>query len=269
MEEVEKGILNKEVQKRLRNFLDEAVLRYNTPDFIPHDPISIPHRFSKKEDIEISGLLAATLAWGHRKMIIRNLSRLMEWMDNAPHDFIQNHKETDLRRFEGFAHRTFNTTDLLAFIQFLKHHYQTNDSLERVFFVPDSSNDTAIEKGLIQFRESFFSLEHSPLRTGKHVASPERKSACKRLNMFLRWMVRKDDAGVDFGIWNRLKPSQLIAPLDVHSGRTARKLGLLTRPQDDWKAATELTENLRRFCPEDPVKYDFALFSISVGNSNA
>ncbi len=251
----------------LHELLEQAVARHNTPDFIPHDPISIPHRFSGKQDIEISGLLAATLAWGHRKMIIRNMERLMMLMDNAPYDFIQNHQPTDLKRFEGFAHRTFNTTDLLHFIQVLKHHYQTNDSLEMLFLSGDPSSDNAIESGLINFRKAFFALEHSPLRTQKHVPSPERKSACKRLNMYLRWMVRKDAAGVDFGLWNQLKPADLIAPLDVHSGRTARALGLLTRPQDDWKAALELTRSLRRFCPEDPVKYDFALFSISVGKA--
>lgn len=258
-----------EADTRIHQLLEAAVAHYNTPDFILHDPISIPHRFSGKQDIEISGLFAATLAWGHRKMIIRNLNRLMEGMDNAPYDFILNHEPTDLKRFEGFVHRTFNTTDLLHFIQVLRHHYQTNDSLETLFQSGHATEGKAVEKGLINFRKSFFALAHSPLRTQKHVPSPERKSACKRLNMYLRWMVRKDDAGVDFGIWNQIKPADLIAPLDVHSGRTARALGLLTRPQDDWKAATELTENLRRFCPEDPVKYDFALFSISVGKAGS
>lgn len=252
---------------RLYDHLEKAVARHNTPDFIPDDPISIPHRFSGKKDIEIAGLLAATLAWGHRKMILRNMDRLMILMDGAPADFIQNHQPIDLKRFEGFVHRTFNTTDLLHFIQVLKRHYATHDSLETLFLSDEASEGNAVEKGLVHFRKNFFSGEDAPLRTQKHVPSPERKSACKRLNMFLRWMVRKDAAGVDFGIWSGLKPSQLIAPLDVHSGRTARALGLLSRPQDDWKAATELTENLRRLCPEDPVKYDFALFSISVGKA--
>jgi uncharacterized protein (TIGR02757 family) len=254
----------------LQNMLDTAVAQYNTPDFIPNDPISIPHRFSKRQDIEIAGLLAATLAWGNRKMIIRNVNRLMNWMDEAPYDFIRQHQERDLKRFEGFAHRTFNTTDLLHFIQFLRHHFETHDSLEDLFLNSELIEDEAVvARGLVQFRKAFFALEHAPARTQKHVASPERGSACKRLNMFLRWMVRQDTGGVDFGLWKRLKPSQLIAPLDIHSGRTARQLGLLTRKQDDWKAAVELTEQLRTFCPEDPVKYDFALFSISVGNGKA
>lgn len=248
----------------IKNMLDAAVARYNTPAFISHDPISIPHRFSGKKDIEIAGLFAATLAWGNRKMIIRNLERLMDWMDNAPHDFIRNHEEADLKRFEGFAHRTFNTTDLLHFIQFLKSHFQSSDTLEELFLSREMQPESAVQKGLIQFRKAVFALEHSPLRTQKHVASPERGSACKRLNMYLRWMVRADTGGVDFGIWQKLQPAHLIAPLDIHSGRTARKLGLLARRQDDWKAAVELTENLRQFCPEDPVKYDFALFSIGV-----
>ncbi len=253
---------------QLYDLLEAAVARHNTPDFIPHDPISIPHRFSGKQDIEISGLLAATLAWGHRKMILRNLDRLMALMDHAPYDFIRHHQPVDLKRFEGFVHRTFNTTDLLHFIQVLRHHYESHDSLESLFIHKNGLAAEPVENGLIAFRKAFFDFEHAPLRTQKHVPSPERKSACKRLNMFLRWMVRKDDAGVDFGLWETVRPAHLIAPLDVHSGRTARALGLLSRPQDDWKAALELTANLRRFCPQDPVKYDFALFSMSVGKSS-
>ena len=249
------------VQERL----EAALHHFETPAFIAADPISIPHRFTKKADIEIAGLFAATLAWGHRKMILRNADRLLAGMDNAPHDFILNHAESDLKRFLDFAHRTFGPTDLLYFIHFLRHHYQNSHTLETAFTAGELSyNDATIERALIQYREAFFVLPEAPARTGKHVPSPLRGSACKRLCMFLRWMVRPAAGGVDFGIWNIIQPAQLVCPLDVHSSRVARQLGLLKREATDWKAALELTTVLREMCPEDPVKYDLALFGMGV-----
>lgn len=246
------------------NLLNQKFEEYNQPNFIPLDPICIPHRFSKKQDIEIAGLFAAVLAWGLRKTIINKCTLLMEMMDNSPHDFILNHKETDLKPFINFKHRTFNVTDTLYFIDFLKRHYTKNESLESAFtqwMIPD---DKTVENGLIGFHNYFFDDEFAPQRTRKHIATPTRKSACKRLNMMLRWFVREDAKGVDFGIWKNIKTSQLVCPLDVHVERQARFLGLIDRKQSDWKAAIELTEKLKKIDPKDPVKYDFALFGIGV-----
>jgi len=248
----------------LNDFLDEKVLQYNRPDFIKDDPIQIPHRFSKKQDIEITAFWTACLAWGQRKTIINKSTELFEMMDNAPHEFILNHKDTDLKPFEHFKHRTFNATDTLYFIHFLKSYYQQHDSLETAFASHIQTEDQNVKNGLIGFHNTFFNLPDSPSRTTKHIATPARKSACKRINMFLRWMVRKDDCGVDFGIWDSIKPSQLICPLDVHVERVARKYSLLSRKQSDWQAATELTNQLKKFDPNDPVKYDFALFGMGV-----
>lgn len=248
--------------QELKPLLDEVAERFNHPKFIPDDPISIPHGFKGRQDIEISALLAATLAWGKRKSIIQSCGKLMERMDHAPHDFILNHKDSDLARMERFVHRTFNATDLLYFIAFLRHHYQKNTSLETLFAVPAS--DATIEQGLIRFHHAFFSLPDFPERTRKHVATPMRKSACKRLNMFLRWMVRRDDRGVDFGLWRTISPRQLVCPCDVHVERVARKLKLIRRKSLDWTTALELTENLRILDAEDPVRYDFALFGMGV-----
>ena len=242
----------------IKALLDLKADQFNRPDFIKDDPISIPHRFKKKQDIEISGLFAATLAWGQRKTIIGNCNRLMEWMDNDPHQFIVNHNDNDLKRFESFKHRTFNFTDLSYFLRFLKWYYSKYISLEEAFVA-----DT-IETGIVNFHDLFFSLPDYPRRTIKHISTPERKSACKRINMYLRWMVRNDDKGVDFGIWNKIKPSQLICPCDVHVDRVARKLKLIKRKQVDWQTAVELTANLRKLDPDDPVKYDFALFGLGV-----
>lgn len=251
-------------RSELKKLLDAKVKSYNSNAFIETDPISIPHLFTKKQDIEITGLLAATLAWGQRVTILNNCRKLINWMDNAPHDFMLNHEPADLKRFEGFVHRTFNDTDLLYFLHFLQWYYRQHSSLESAFAGGIKREDTTIEGGLNHFRQLFFSLPYFPARTKKHVASPAQNSACKRLCMYLRWMVRNDTKGVDFGIWKKIKPAQLQCPLDLHSGRTARKLGLLTRSYDDWKAVTELTDNLREFDAADPVKYDFALYGMGV-----
>ena len=246
----------------LKDFLDEKVEQYNRPGFIESDPVSIPHRFSKKQDIEIAGFFAATLAWGQRTTIINNCNRLMEWMDHAPHDFIVNHHPADLRRFRSFKHRTFNATDLNYFLRFLGDYYRQHQSLESAFALISTETNTA--SGITHFHNTFFSLPGHPARTRKHVATPVRKSACKRVNMYLRWMVRDDKRGVDFGIWRSISPAQLVCPFDVHVERVARKLKLVKRKQTDWQAAIELTNNLKKLDPLDPVKYDFALFGLGV-----
>jgi len=249
---------------RLREYLEENVLKYNNPAFIEPDPVSIPHRYSHPGDIEIAGFFAATLAWGQRITIINKCRELFAMMDDAPHDFILNHNEADLRPFVTFKHRTFNGTDTLYFIAFLQRVYRDLGSLENAFTRYITPEDKSIETALNGFRSLFISAEHFPARTGKHVASPDRKSACKRLNMFLRWMVRQDSSGVDFGIWKQIHPRQLVCPCDVHVEKVARKLGLIRRKPMDWMTAIELTQNLRTFDPEDPVKYDFALFGIGL-----
>jgi uncharacterized protein (TIGR02757 family) len=248
----------------LKKFLDKKVDEYNQPFFIDHDPISVPHSFSKAPDIEIAGFFASVFAWGNRRTIINKSNLLMSLLDNSPYDFITTHKEKDLERMLAFKHRTFNPTDLLYFLLFLKHHYRRSPTLETAFSQWMKKSDRTIENALAGFHDYFFSLEDSPVRTRKHIATPGKHSTCKRLNMFLRWMVRKDDRGVDFGIWNKIKPSQLICPIDVHVARVARKLNLLKRKQTDWLAAVELTNNLKKFDASDPVKYDFALFDLGI-----
>jgi len=249
----------------LKTFLDNKVEQYNCTDFIEKDPIRIPHRFTNAADIEIMGFMASILAWGQRKTIINKCTELIERMDGAPFDFIRNHQDTDLRQLLGFKHRTFNDTDLLYFVSFFKSHYERFFSLEDAFLIGQEQNDRIdIETALNNFKTYFFSLPDYPLRTRKHVSSPLQKSTCKRLNMFLRWMVRNDENGVDFGIWRRVKPSQLICPCDVHVERVARKLHLITSDKVNWKTAVELTDNLRQLDPCDPVKYDFALFGLGV-----
>lgn len=250
------------MNENLKSFLDEKVAQYNRPEFIANDPIVIPHLFSKKQDIEIMGFWAATLAWGQRVTIIKKCKELIELMDGAPYDFIMNHEEPDLKKLLHFKHRTFNDIDTLYFISFFKHHYTHYQSLEDAFIPADGNYSPFM--GLGGFRSYFFSLPDYPHRTMKHVSSPAQKSTCKRLNMFLRWMVRKDDQGVDFGIWNKIKPANLICPCDLHVDRVARKLKLITRKQTDWQTAVELTENLRQLDPSDPVKYDFALFGLGI-----
>jgi uncharacterized protein (TIGR02757 family) len=245
---------------RLKQFLDNKVKEYNQPAFIKDDPILIPHLFTRKQDIEIAGFFAAVFSWGNRTTIIAKSKELMRRMDNAPYAFIKNHSAKDLQHLKKFKHRTFNEDDLFYFTEFLQQHYLKHDSLESAFF-PNSHLDT--EQGLIHFKNYFFSFEHLK-RTEKHISSPLQKSTCKRLNMFLRWMVRNDKKGIDFGLWKKISASQLICPVDVHVARVAKKLGLLKRKQVDWLAAVELTDALRQLDKDDPVKYDFALFNLGV-----
>nr|WP_121271660.1 TIGR02757 family protein [Pedobacter schmidteae] len=277
----------------IKDFLDIKVEQYNRPNFIQNDPICIPHQFLKKQDIEIAAFFAAILAWGQRKTIINKCNELFARMDNDPYNFMLHHGNEDLKRLLGFKHRTFNDTDLLYFVAFFHQHYQQSDSLETAFLAPGDSFQTdflsaqvigsyreytsstcmltelnqqepKIERSLNYFRSYFFSLPDYPRRTIKHVSSPLQKSTCKRLNMFLRWMVRSDNKGVDFGIWKTIKPADLICPCDVHVDRVARRLGLIERKQTDWKIAVELTARLLELDPLDPVKYDFALFGLGV-----
>ncbi|MDQ7950079.1 MAG: TIGR02757 family protein [Pedobacter sp.] len=275
----------------LKEFLDFKVLQYNRPDFIADDPICIAHQFTKRQDIEIAGFFAAILAWGQRKTIINKCRELFARMDNDPHAFMLHHSDGDLKRLLGFKHRTFNDTDLLYFIAFFHQHYAASPSLETAFLPPTTFNSGYLpeidqggillssptcllsemqpqaysaEQALNHFREYFFSLSDFPRRTIKHISSPKQKSTCKRLNMFLRWMVRKDNCGVDFGIWDAIPMDALVCPCDVHVDRVGRSLGLIKRKQTDWLTAIELTENLKKFDPTDPVKYDFALFGMGV-----
>ena len=247
-------------EKELKDFLNKKVDEYNQPSFIKNDPISIPHLFTKKQDIEIAGFFAAIFSWGNRATIINKSKELMQLMDNAPYDFCLHHNSRGLKRLITFKHRTFTADDLFYFIEFLHQHYSNNKSLEAAFF---PRKGMSVEEGLIYFKDYFFSSEHLK-RTRKHISSPRQKSSCKRLNMFLRWMVRNDNKGVDFGIWKNISPSQLICPLDLHVIRVAKRLNLLQRKQTDWLAALELTEYLRTLDGNDPVKYDFALFGMGV-----
>ncbi len=249
---------------QLKKFLDKKVSEYNRPSFIESDPVCIPHLFSKKQDIEIAGLFAAVFAWGIRTTIINKSKELMHMMDNAPYDFCRNHEEQDLRHMLSFKHRTFNGTDLLYFLAFLKLHYQQHDSLETAFIPSGNVKLDSVENGLNHFYRNFFGLPDVPSRTKKHIAAPHRHSACKRLNMYLRWMVRNDKNGVDFGIWKKISPAALIIPVDLHVARVARQFNMLTRKQTDWQAALDLTAYLRSFDPRDPVKYDYALFALGI-----
>lgn len=245
----------------LKDLLDRKVDQYNVRGFIENDPICIPHSFLKLQDIEIMGFFASIFAWGQRVTIINKCKELGVLMDNSPYDFVTQHSEQELKGLLKFKHRTFNDTDLLYCIHFLRKHYAVEDSLETAFFPRENMS---VEESLIHFHNYFFDDIDAPQRTRKHIATPKRKSACKRLNMFLRWMVRNDKCGVDFGLWKRIEPAGLICPLDLHVERTAKKLGLLSRDKPDWTAAVELTSNLRQFDSADPVKYDFALFGISI-----
>ena len=248
-------------KKELKEFLDFKAAHYEQPHFLAHDPIQIPHLFQKKEDIEISGFLVATIAWGNRLSIIKSGKRILELMGNDPFHFVMEHQEKDLSPFDSFIHRTFNGTDLRFFISALKSVYRNHGGLEKLFSKP--LNSQRLDQNIHEFRNCFFQLEHEK-RTEKHVADPLKGSAAKRINMFLRWMVRSDKRGVDFGLWKSIKPAQLSCPLDVHSGNVARKLGLLKRNQNDQKAVLELDTALRQLDALDPVKYDYALFGLGV-----
>ena len=245
----------------LKEFLDTKVEQYNNSKFIESDPIQIPHQFSKKEDIEIAGFLTATIAWGNRKSIINNANKMMQLLEQSPYDFVLNHSKKDLDALQQFVHRTFNGQDFIQFIKSLHHIYKNHNGLEAVFAKHTKLDST--QNSINEFKKVFFEIPHLP-RTQKHISDPLKNSAAKRINMYLRWMVRDDNAGVDFGIWKTLSPSQLSCPLDVHSGNVARKLGLLNRKQNDAKALLELDNALRKLDANDPVKYDFALFGLGV-----
>ncbi len=247
--------------KELKEFLDEKVELYNHPNFIDSDPIQIPHLYTLKEDIEIAGFLAATIAWGNRKMIINNAKRMMDLMGNSPYDFVISHNGNDLQRLETFVHRTFNGQDFIGFIKSLQNIYLNHGGLESIFTLHQEKD--SMQNAISKFKTIFFEIEHLN-RTEKHISDPNKNSSSKRLNMWLRWNCRQDNKGVDLGIWKSISPSQLSCPLDVHSGNVARKLGLLTRKQNDAKALAELDQNLRALDPNDPVKYDFALFGLGV-----
>ena len=249
----------------LKDFLDEKVIQYNNFDFIESDPVQIPHLFSIKEDIEIAGFLSATIAWGNRKMIIKNSHRMMDLMGNAPYDFVMSHTENDLQRLETFVHRTFNGQDFASFIRSLQHIYKNHGGLETVFTQDQSQGiaTASTQRGIHEFKKIFFEIPHQ-YRTQKHISDPLNNSAAKRINMYLRWMIRQDNKGVDLGIWKSISPAALSCPLDVHSGNVARKLGLLIRKQNDGKALAELDLQLRILDSADPVKYDFALFGLGV-----
>lgn len=251
-----------EIKKdELKDFLDSKVVQYNTIDFIEPDPISVPHRYSLKEDVEIAGFLASTIAWGNRKMITKNGHRMMDLLGNSPYDFVMSHKENQLERLEGFVHRTFNSEDFVYFIKALNHIYSNKGGLEAIF--TKYQTEDSLQQSIHEFNKIFFEIPHQS-RTRKHVADPLKGSVAKRINMCLRWFVRNDNAGVDLGIWKDIPMSKLSCPLDIHSGNVARKLGLLERKQNDGKALLELDTNLRLLDPKDPVKYDFALFGLGI-----
>ncbi len=251
--------------EEIKEFLEEKYLQYNTPAFIDNDPVTIPHRFETKEDIEISGFLTATIAWGRRDLILRSATRLMNIMWNSPHEFIMNAGEDDIMRASEFVHRTFNGGDCIDFLFSLRKIYRDYKSIEDVIAEGMMENNSLIE-GILHFRRKFFEVSHN-CHAGKHFADISRGAAGKRIFMFLRWMVRNDGKGVDFGLWHKIKPSQLYIPLDFHTGNTARKLGILKRKQNDFRAVQELTSVLKSFDPEDPVKYDFALFGSGVNEN--
>jgi len=247
--------------KNIKDLLDEKYFLFNNTSFIETDPISIPHQFSKKEDIEIAGLLVAIIAWGQRTSIINNGNKLMRLMNNEPYEFIMNFSKIDAIRFDNFVHRTFNSVDCVFFLNSLKNIYTKHGGLETAFSINFTSNETDVKNAIINFRELFLSIPHLS-RSNKHVSNPSAKSSAKRLCMFLRWMVRNDKHGVDFGIWKSINSSQLCLPLDLHTGNVSRKLGLLTRTQNDWQAVEEITAVLRAFDKKDPIKYDFSLFGL-------
>jgi len=241
----------------LKSFLDEKSDLYNNPNFIESDPIQIPHAFSLKQDVEISAFLAATIAWGNRKSVISNAKKMMALMGDSPYDFVMSHTQRDLDLLDGFVHRTFNSEDLKTFMRGLRHIYADNGGMEAIF----TQNGHNLQTAISAFKKMFFEIPHQP-RTQKHISDPMQGSAAKRIHMMLRWLVRQDNKGVDFGIWKNISPAMLSCPLDVHSGNVARKLGILTRKQNDAKALLELDSRLREFDASDPAKYDFALFGL-------
>ncbi len=250
------------MEESIKELLEQLTDRFNNSDFIAEDPISIPHSFSAQQDIEIAGLLAATIAWGNRKAIVKSARRMMEYLDNAPYDFVMNHSQAELKGLESYVHRTFNGGDLIDFVRGVRGICQDYNSLGE-YFQSRYMELGSIPAAISTFRRDFFECEHSP-HCHKHLSSIDKGSACKRLNMYLRWMVRRDDRGVDFGLWREIPSSALYLPLDVHSGNVARHLGLLTRKQSDWRAVDEVTSALRQFDIDDPVKYDFALFGAGI-----
>lgn len=254
---------NRDTIERLHDLLETKYRQYNQTGFIEADPVCIPHRFNKKEDIEIAGFLAATIAWGNRKSIIQNASRLMEWMDERPYDFIIHHSAKDQKPFKQFVHRTFNGTDCTFFLNSLKNIYQNHGGMEKAFANGLNHHSENIKDAIVHFRSVFLKTRHEK-RSEKHLSNPDTKSSAKRLCMYLRWMVRPAEGGVDFGIWKSIHPAQLCLPLDVHTGRVSRELGLLQRRQNDWQSVEEVTHHLKQFDPNDPVKYDFALFGMGV-----
>lgn len=250
-----------QIDDEIISFLNEKVDQFNRPSFVEHDPISIPHRFSLKEDIEIAGFLAATISWGKREMIVKNGHKMLDLLGESPFDFVMSHNNKQLNQLNGFVHRTFNQEDFKCFIKALKHLYHAHGGLETVFNT--YATEESLQPAIHQLKKLFFEIAH-PQRTTKHISDPFKGSAAKKINMYLRWLVRSDNRGVDFGIWQKIKPSQLSCPLDVHSGNIARKLGLLKRQQNDAKAVLELDNSLRKLDPTDPVKYDFALFGLGI-----
>lgn len=252
------------MQKNIRDYLEGLVQRFEQPSFIEVDPISVAHSFSRKQDIEIAGFIAASFAWGQRPTILAKSRSFLSRMGTSPYEFILNHNEKDRQVFEDFVHRTFQPLDALYFLDRLQRHYQEHDSLETLFSNGLSDADTDVGGALRHFHDQFFDVAYAPQRTRKHVATPARKSSCKRLNMYLRWMVRSSEKGVDFGLWNKIRKDQLLLPLDVHVQRVAMSLGLLSRKQADWQAVQALTAEVRKFDASDPAKYDFALFGLGV-----
>lgn len=250
--------------ERIKELLEAKYLEYNTPDFIENDPISIPHSYTRLQDIEITAFWTAILSWGQRVTIINKARQLFGLMDNSPYDFVMGASGTELKALGNFVHRTFQGTDALYFVDFFRRHYAENESLESAFLKGGGDGPDTLQNHLIAFRTYFFDCDYAPARTGKHVSTPASASACKRILMFLRWMVRKDSRGVDFGIWKSIHPSQLYIPFDVHVERVSRGLGLISRKQKDWRTVVELTERLREMDREDPVKYDYALFGMGL-----
>ena len=249
-------------EQELKDFLDLKADQYNHPNFIENDPIQIPHRFSLKQDIEISGFLTATISWGNRKSIIKSAEKMMGFLGNSPYDFVMNFNENHLKSIENKAvHRTFNSDDFIYFLQSLQKIYQQNESIENLFLI--QQNETNFYHSLERFRNDFLNLNEDH-RAKKHISSTYKNSSAKRLMMFLRWMVRKDNRNVDFGIWKNIDQKYLSIPLDVHTGNISRKLNLITRTQNDWKTVSELDLAVRKFDENDPAKYDFALFGLGV-----